>query len=634
MVIDALSVAGERVIVRALSGYPSLAAEAAALLDAASAAGRVGVALMPTPCLAARTRALVGDAPPHSAGFGGNPPATPERTKGTSSGMEASRSEDISCGPHGLGTTDGSTAIDQFSATNRFPAGGERAAIEGMAINGEVATSQFVAAGGSAATTPFAATCEFAAIGESGAGDGFAAGHPPVATGTRAVVGVGRRRAGLEMGVAAAVIVLAGPVAAGARLPRRSMPSARLLAEWSRVLPPGGVVAVLSPPPLGRHRARGGRWEGSPVPGLGEAGLSWTEHIVLVHALPSPHLPGPVRIRSRRAGDISMNTSTQPSHVGLSGTTSPSQSPGPVDQCADACSSAGLSVWPTAQRAAPAQRGQRYPARPHPAPMLPRIAATAITTLTEAGQLVFDPLCGAGTTLIEALHLGRAAVGIDIDPTWASAARDNIAHARRRGIGGYGHVITADAQQLPHALPPDYLEQMRGQVSLLLTSWPAGPPSHSHRGPGGANLTHHQAPRRVAAGMAQILRGALPLMAPDGHVVITGRAWREHGELVDLPATITDALSQAGMVPVQRCVALLAGIRDGGLVTRTSRYQRIMVARARDAGAPRHLPCVEDIIVARPRPCTRTRPTSTARRVSQCLTGNTAGPHKAHGTWQ
>jgi SAM-dependent methyltransferase len=233
--------------------------------------------------------------------------------------------------------------------------------------------------------------------------------------------------------------------------------------------------------------------------------------------------------------------------------------------------------------------------------MLPDIAATAIAALTEPGDLVFDPLCGAGTTLVEALHLGRSAVGIDIDPHWASAARENVTRAYHRGVGGYGHVISADATRLHAVLPPPYLEQMRGRVTLLLTGWPAGPPLHSHPGGGaggGANLTH-QPHRRVSAGMTAILRGALPLMAPGGYIVITGRAWREHGELVDLPTLITDSVVHAGMLPVQRCVALLAGIRDDELVTRTSRYHRVTVARARAAGSRWYLPCTQDVIVAR-----------------------------------
>ena len=288
----------------------------------------------------------------------------------------------------------------------------------------------------------------------------------------------------------------------------------------------------------------------------------------------------------------------------------------------------GLSVWATGQRPAAAQRGDRYPAEPHPARMLPEIAATAIRSLTRPGELVFDPLCGAGTSLIEAVYLGRVALGIDIDPRWASAARENLERARRR-VGGHGHVITADATGLPDALPPDYRDQITGRVSLLLTSWPGATPTHNHPA-NGANLTH-QPPHKTAAGMAAMLRGVRPLMDPDGHIVITGRAWREHGELVDLPAIIADTLAHAGMVPVQHCVALLAGIRDGELVTRTSRYHRIAVARARAAGARWHLPCVEDVVIAKPRPGNHRaiRPTPAPRTSRPALGAATTDPASA-----
>jgi SAM-dependent methyltransferase len=271
----------------------------------------------------------------------------------------------------------------------------------------------------------------------------------------------------------------------------------------------------------------------------------------------------------------------------------------------------GLSVWATGQRPGPAQRGDHYPAAAHPMRMLPAIAATAIRALTEPGDLVFDPLCGAGTVLVEALHLGRGTLGIDIDPHWASAARQNLDHNRRR-VGGHGHVITADATRLPDALPPDYREQMRGRVKLLLTGWPGGPPTHNQPATG-ANLTH-QPPAKLATGMATLLRGALPLMAPDGHIVITGRTWREHGELIDLPALIADTLIHAGLTPIQHCVALLAGLRDDEVVTRASRYHRVTVARARATGARWHLPCTQDVIIAIPRPTHRPHRTATTTR--------------------
>jgi len=47
--------------------------------------------------------------------------------------------------------------------------------------------------------------------------------------------------------------------------------------------------------------------------------------------------------------------------------------------------------------------------------MLPSIAAHAVTVYTTAGDLVADPMCGIGTTLVEAVHHGRDAVGVELE---------------------------------------------------------------------------------------------------------------------------------------------------------------------------------------------------------------------------
>jgi hypothetical protein len=48
---------------------------------------------------------------------------------------------------------------------------------------------------------------------------------------------------------------------------------------------------------------------------------------------------------------------------------------------------------------------------------------------------------------------------------------------------------------------------------------------------------------------------------------------------------------------VDRCVALLAAVRDGGLVARPSFFQLQQVRRARAAGTPMHLIAHEDVLV-------------------------------------
>lgn len=53
----------------------------------------------------------------------------------------------------------------------------------------------------------------------------------------------------------------------------------------------------------------------------------------------------------------------------------------------------------------------RYPAR-----FSPLFARAAIEAFSQTGDVILDPFVGGGTTLVEALALGRHAVGVDINP--------------------------------------------------------------------------------------------------------------------------------------------------------------------------------------------------------------------------
>jgi hypothetical protein len=274
-----------------------------------------------------------------------------------------------------------------------------------------------------------------------------------------------------------------------------------------------------------------------------------------------------------------------------------------------------LSVWPTAQRDARAQRRGRYlPASTaHPAKMLPAIAATAIARYTQPGDLVADPMCGIGTTLVEAVHAGRDGLGIEYEDRWAAIAAANITHARRHGATGTAEVIRGDARQLPALLPPG----TAGRAALVVTSPPYGPSVHGQvtaeqrRGNGGgvrkydnrygddpANLAH-QGLDELLDGLARILEGCRALLRPGGLAVVTARPWRHHGELVDLPAAVLAAGARAGLVPAARCVALLAGMRDGRLIARPSFFQLDNLRKARQRGEPWHLIVHEDVLVLR-----------------------------------
>jgi hypothetical protein len=60
----------------------------------------------------------------------------------------------------------------------------------------------------------------------------------------------------------------------------------------------------------------------------------------------------------------------------------------------------------------------RYPAR-----FSPVFAREAIKSFTQPGDFVLDPFCGGGTTLVEALSLGRRVAGMDVSSLAAFLAR-------------------------------------------------------------------------------------------------------------------------------------------------------------------------------------------------------------------
>ncbi|MGP3936344.1 TRM11 family SAM-dependent methyltransferase [Nonomuraea sp. KM88] len=85
----------------------------------------------------------------------------------------------------------------------------------------------------------------------------------------------------------------------------------------------------------------------------------------------------------------------------------------------------------------------------HPGTMLPDIAARTIATYTAPGELGIDPMCGIGTTLVEAAHLDRYAVGVEYEERWARLAVANLGHARKQGASGFGRAVAGDPGASP-----------------------------------------------------------------------------------------------------------------------------------------------------------------------------------------
>lgn len=270
------------------------------------------------------------------------------------------------------------------------------------------------------------------------------------------------------------------------------------------------------------------------------------------------------------------------------------------------------AVWLTGQTASRDLRRGRYTPESltHPGKMLPTIPRYAIRTYTNPGDVVLDPMAGIGTTVIEAMHLGRHGVGVEYEAEWVAKAADNIRHTVQAGATGRGEIYHGDSTTLPSLLPAT----LHGQVSLVITSPPYGPSTHGHvRTPGpirgkvrkinhkygdGDNLAY-RSHGELADGFTAILAGCRALLRPGGHVVVTARPYRRHGELIDIPGMVVAAGINAGLELVEECIALICGVRDGVTIPRASFFQQKNTRDAIATGDPQWLVQHEDVVVLR-----------------------------------
>ncbi|MFG1710848.1 TRM11 family SAM-dependent methyltransferase [Nonomuraea sp. M3C6] len=280
------------------------------------------------------------------------------------------------------------------------------------------------------------------------------------------------------------------------------------------------------------------------------------------------------------------------------------------------------SVWATGQQPSRVQRKGRYvpESMRHPGKMLPSIAARVIETYTGPGELVVDPMCGIGTTLVEAAHLGRHAAGVEYEERWARLAVANLSHAKKRGASGFGRVVAGDSRHIARLLP-----DLVGRAALVLTSPPYGAATHGHirstrdTGEPGvrkwnqrysadrANLAHQRLPQ-LLEGFGRILAGCVGLLRQGGVAAITVRPYRVRGELIDLPGHVHHLAEEAGLVFVDRIVCLLCGLDDGHLLNRTSFFQLHEARKGWARGLPIHAIAHEDLLVLRKPPAASAEP--------------------------
>ncbi len=185
----------------------------------------------------------------------------------------------------------------------------------------------------------------------------------------------------------------------------------------------------------------------------------------------------------------------------------------------------------------------------------PDLAATLIDRYSSPGDLVVDPFAGTGTMLVEAIHAGRNAIGMDIEPGWVSIARANLALAAQQGATGTARVIHADAPRLPARVPAG----LRGTVDLVVASAPAGTTMPTYRrgrhqtgahAPGAGSAVPRRVGRVAASvGLGQVLAGCATLLRPGGQAVVAfSQAPAHRPQLDGEPSHVVLAARRAGLV--------------------------------------------------------------------------------------
>ncbi|SQD93990.1 Putative RNA methylase (fragment) [Parafrankia sp. Ea1.12] len=151
-----------------------------------------------------------------------------------------------------------------------------------------------------------------------------------------------------------------------------------------------------------------------------------------------------------------------------------------------------------------------------------------------------------------------------------------------------------------------------GNAALVLTSPPYGKATHGTVDADRVNGVRKRdytysadRPGNLAAadltelltGFTAILTGATALLRPGGIIAIAVRPYRQDGELIDLPGAILHSAQKIGLVRAGRAAALLAGLREGRLVPRTTFFALHNARTAHAAGTPLHITAHEDILL-------------------------------------
>jgi len=273
------------------------------------------------------------------------------------------------------------------------------------------------------------------------------------------------------------------------------------------------------------------------------------------------------------------------------------------------------------------RRGRYVPASiRHPGKMLPELARQLIAAYSQPGDWILDPMSGIGTTGVEALHLGRNYVGIELEPRFVAWQQENLELARSQGATGSGTMLQGDARRLGAELLVTPGADIRAPIDAIITSPPygdrlkprPGPPSRMMQDlirrrrmradviPGGygvgpdnlgnlSDAAYLEEMRRVYAGCFEALR-------PGGILAVVIRPGRDRQRLRPLHYATAQLCVELGFEWIDERIAVLSRVLAvPGETPRQFNHalflKRLATAHLREAGYPVSLEQVEYILV-------------------------------------
>lgn len=104
---------------------------------------------------------------------------------------------------------------------------------------------------------------------------------------------------------------------------------------------------------------------------------------------------------------------------------------------------------------------------PYPAKFIPQIPKAIIDRYSQPGDVVLDPFCGCGTSLVEAALAGRVSYGSDINPIACMVSRAKTANITRDELQALEDLTDKLKRESVEPLTPDKLEMVRASIPVF-----------------------------------------------------------------------------------------------------------------------------------------------------------------------